>query len=609
MRDYTDLHDVASELEGVDWSETPVGPCSSWDVRLRTIAWLVLKQPAPACLFWGAEGTLIFNGAMKTALGVLQAQCLGKPVSAVQESLVQAYENAFSSGDEKACSKLADALVPMMWRLLADRSGAALSCLPVPGNDGSVQGVLVQRVFDGPLAAETTPDMQGRNEFQLRLSDAMRRLDEPEDIQTTGTRMLGEFLSADRASFAEIDIEAGLAWERYEYRRNPIAPRHTATHRLKDAGPALLLLQDGMPLVIRDVQATGEPAKDGISAEVLSYAKAPFRAQLTVPVMRLDKLVSVMTVRFDEIHEWSVAEIAIAQETAIRIWEAVERARAEARLRLSEARHRTLFQSIDEGVCLFQPLSRHADGLRDYRCIAMNPAMQVMFGMPDLSGQAIRDAFPDEFVDWCDECDRVLETGEPIRLVRESEAKGMVLEMFVGPVEREGGKLLLVVVQNITAHVHAEQALRESEQRLRMAQKAAGVATFDWAIGDGSVTWSPEALGMMGLRPGAFGGSYEDWIALIHPDDLTHATEQIEWALEDGELEGEWRVRRPDGSVIWVLVRGTVERDAQNRPVRLTGAQVDVTDRVQSQQNTRALINDLRAQIDDLCRRLDRNNR
>jgi PAS domain S-box-containing protein len=109
--------------------------------------------------------------------------------------------------------------------------------------------------------------------------------------------------------------------------------------------------------------------------------------------------------------------------------------RSEEALRESERQHRILFDSVDEGVCLFERLPLRPDRLRDYHYITMNPAMQAMFGVPDLSGQSIRDNFPDEVEDWYDDYDRVLETGRPILFECETVAQGKVLEMFVARVE------------------------------------------------------------------------------------------------------------------------------------------------------------------------------
>ncbi|MGC4064179.1 MAG: PAS domain S-box protein, partial [Polyangiaceae bacterium] len=74
--------------------------------------------------------------------------------------------------------------------------------------------------------------------------------------------------------------------------------------------------------------------------------------------------------------------------------EITKQKRAEQALRVSEVRYRTLFDIIDEAVCLFERLPLLPNGNRDYRYIAMNPAMQAMFGIPDLSGQSIREHFP-----------------------------------------------------------------------------------------------------------------------------------------------------------------------------------------------------------------------
>ncbi|TFL18576.1 PAS domain-containing protein [Jannaschia formosa] len=150
---------------------------------------------------------------------------------------------------------------------------------------------------------------------------------------------------------------------------------------------------------------------------------------------------------------------------AVLFTDITQRKRAEAALRRSEARHRALFDSIDEGAWLCEQLPVGADGLRDYRYVAMNPAMQHMFGIPDLTGQTMRENFPDEDEAWYDDFARVMETGEPMRIVREAETQGMVLSMFITRVQEGGGQWLLGVVQDITAQRRAEETLRASEER------------------------------------------------------------------------------------------------------------------------------------------------
>ena len=82
---------------------------------------------------------------------------------------------------------------------------------------------------------------------------------------------------------------------------------------------------------------------------------------------------------------WTPADIAAVQEVAERTWAAVERARAERALRESEERHRSLFESIDEGVCTTEVLFDEHEKAVDYRFLEINSAHKVMSGMGAMS--------------------------------------------------------------------------------------------------------------------------------------------------------------------------------------------------------------------------------
>lgn len=159
-----------------------------------------------------------------------------------------------------------------------------------------------------------------------------------------------------------------------------------------------------------------------------------------------------------------------------------------------------------------------------------------------------------------------------------------------------------LIVQLTPAPQEGREALRQAEMRLKLAHDAAGVGTFDWVIKANEAHGNAELLDILGLHPGEFGGTYEDWIATIHPEDLQGAVHCIEEAMETGTLEGQWRVIRPGETVIWVLARGIVERDVCGRPLRLTGAQVDITERVETEQKVEVLLAELDVQIEHLRR-------
>lgn len=130
--------------------------------------------------------------------------------------------------------------------------------------------------------------------------------------------------------------------------------------------------------------------------------------------------------------------------------------------------------------------------------------------------------------------------------------------------------------------------LRQSEQRMRLAQDAAGIGTFEWDIRTGVNAWTPELEAMYGLPPGGFGRTYEAWAKLVQPGDLPEAARRIERALETGApTECEWRVPQPDGSVRWLMARFQVLKGADGAPLRMTGVNIDITQRKQTEQALR----------------------
>ncbi|HEY0709889.1 MAG TPA: PAS domain S-box protein, partial [Polyangia bacterium] len=124
------------------------------------------------------------------------------------------------------------------------------------------------------------------------------------------------------------------------------------------------------------------------------------------------------------------------------------------------------------------------------------------------------------------------------------------------------------------------QALRESEERLRDTLAAAEVGTWEWNIPANRVTWSPNIESIFGLAPGSFAGTYEAWLALVHPDDREAIQKQVAKAIEQGtHYEAELRFNRPDGSTGWQHTRGYVVTDDDGRPKLFRGIVLDVTAR------------------------------
>ena len=145
-----------------------------------------------------------------------------------------------------------------------------------------------------------------------------------------------------------------------------------------------------------------------------------------------------------------------------------------------------------------------------------------------------------------------------------------------------GGDLVAMrgTVQDITERKRGEVALRETEERYRLAQRLSGVGTWEWNLKADRVYWSDEVLAMWGVDHATFSGSYEEVAQQVHPDDLDRWQENVRACIEEGkEHRTEFRILHPDGTVRWIAVIGNADRDGDGRVTRLVGVVMDITDR------------------------------
>lgn len=132
---------------------------------------------------------------------------------------------------------------------------------------------------------------------------------------------------------------------------------------------------------------------------------------------------------------------------------------------------------------------------------------------------------------------------------------------------------------DITARKEADQALARSEKRYRIALQAANLGSWDADLVRGEILWSETIESVFGMAPGSFGGTFQDFIDLVHPGDKERVQAAITAALEqDKEYNEEYRIHPPGGVVRWMRGMGAVFRDEQGAPIRMSGVVQDITD-------------------------------
>jgi PAS domain S-box-containing protein len=186
-------------------------------------------------------------------------------------------------------------------------------------------------------------ESEERKAFLLRLSDALRPVGDPIDIQGTASRMLGEQLRTDCTLYAEVDEELGYLLIERDYVRDGM-PSKAGKYPLADFAWLLPTARMGGPNVVDDIRTT-PLISDADRAAVTGSRAGSF---LAVSLKKDDRLVAALCVSNANPRAWTEDEVKLVQETADRTWAAVERARIEAALRVSEERFRRFLENVHE---------------------------------------------------------------------------------------------------------------------------------------------------------------------------------------------------------------------------------------------------------------------
>ena len=203
----------------------------------------------------------------------------------------------------------------------------------------------------------------------------------------------------------------------------------------------------------------------------------------------------------------------------------------------------------------------------------------------------------DEALDYFDAADRpkvtaalqrMTDSGEPFDLeARLTTATGKQLwTRAIGKAYRVEGKTVTVngILQDISEIKYVQEVLKRSEDALGFALEATETGLLDWNIAADHLvgTWHVP----LGYDAGAVGNDVEQWVALMHPDDVAPAKAILLDHLRGSTAvcDTEYRFKVADGTFRWYHFRGRVfERDAAGRATRLTGLHTDIDERKQAE--------------------------
>ncbi len=419
-------------------------------------------------------------------------------------------------------------------------------------------------------------EAQAQQMFLVALADKLRPLSDPVDVQAEASRMLGEYLGANRVVYFEIHGVDYVVERDYTAGVPPLAGRYPVA----SFGDALLAdLLNGRTFVEAD--ATNNPSRP--SGEREAFAAIQVRGHVDVPLVKGGRFVAGMSVHVADRRDWTSTEIALIEETAERTWASLERVRAEAALRQSE--ERSTFVRRSSGIGLWYCTL-------PFEVLQWDELVKAHFHLPPDAKVTIQ-----TFYDRLHPDDR-----EPTRqAIERSIAERTDYNVDYRTVNPDTGAVIWVraigrtfydddgtptrfdgVTLDVSNQKRAEASLRESEQRFREMANAAPAMIWVTNANHECTFLSQSWFDYTGQRKEE--GLGFGWINAVHPEDRQAVQSTFFSASQKGEsFDLDYRLRTADGNYRWAIDAGKPRFNEAGEFCGFVGSVTDDHDRHQFQ--------------------------
>ncbi len=183
-----------------------------------------------------------------------------------------------------------------------------------------------------------------------------------------------------------------------------------------------------------------------------------------------------------------------------------------------------------------------------------------------------------------------IQSHETVR--RRKDGRSIHVSLSLSPIRDASGNVIAAstIGRDITARKQAEENLRQMNDRISLATRAARLGVWDWDLQKNELVWDDRMYELYGVKREDFAGAYQAWLKGVHPDDRA-ASDEVSKQAQRGEREydTEFRVVWPDGNIHYLKAYGQFVRDAEGKPLRMTGINFDITERKQAETEIQAL--------------------
>lgn len=286
-----------------------------------------------------------------------------------------------------------------------------------------------------------------------------------------------------------------------------------------------------------------------------------------------------------------------------------ERKAAEEALRESEEKYRMLFDNLNVGVYRVTPG-------KDGKFIDVNPAFVKILGYKDK-----------EEILKLNVSDIYLEPNKRSKfnkkIVKEDQIKNeelylkkkdgsLVIISDTGNVIRnKKGEILFFdgIIEDITERKAAEDALLESEKRLKEAQKMGRIGDWEFDVKSNKIYWSEQVFQLFHRDPKQGPPNYDENMSYYHPEDLKRLQKHVQRAIENGEsIISDYRVKLPSGKSVYHASTINPITDTAGQVTKLVGTVQDITERKNAEEELQRYREHLEELVEQRTKQLEETN-
>ncbi|MBX9933337.1 MAG: PAS domain S-box protein [Methylobacterium sp.] len=521
-----------------DWSATSLGAMQTWPAALRTLCEVIDGSAQPMFIVWGADRILIYNQAYAPILAEKHPEALGRPFlevwSEIRDELTPLVERAYAG----EAVQMDDITLVMNRRGTVEEAHFAFSYTPIRGEASQVAGFFC-------ACWEITAQVMAERERRVVADRVQAAL----AIRTVGIIRWGP-------DFGLVEVNEAFL------RMTGFTEEEALGRTWQELTPEEFW-----------------PASENAVEQVLTLGEAvPYEKQYY---------------RKDGSRWWGLFAPRKVEDGAIEfVLDITERKQAEEQLREREKRLQLILNSAtDYAILTLDPERRVTSWSAGAKRTFGFEGEEILGQSGDLlfTSEDRQAGVPEEEIRTA----RLEEHAPDIRWHQRKDGSRVFVRGSTTILREPSGAEIgfLKVAHDETERRRAEEAVRETEERYRLAARATNDVIWDWNLATNQIRWSEAVETLFGYKPEEIEPSGSWWEAKVHPDDLQRARDDAAAAIKGQTLgwTSEYRFARRDGGYADILDRGTVIQDRCGRVVRMVGAMHDLTRHKQAETTLRQL--------------------